>query len=644
MSDEESQIVDAVEDLEVNDGSDNEEKKVETKAKPKGKKGKPLRGKKAKLAAKKAKATKVKAAEEKEAASESAQVRNEFADVLGDTATGVCEWRTTTGNLISRETSKDVKIDHFSLQSHGKVLITDTLIEFTIGRRYGLIGSNGCGKSTFLKALANREVPIPAHIDIFLLDCEAEPSDLNAVSWVIVELQNTQKKLELLIEKIIEIEGPDSEKLEMIYERLDRIDGATMESKASELLYGLGFSVDMMAKPTKDMSGGWRMRVALAKALFIKPTLLLLDEPTNHLDLQACVWLEEYLSTYPTCLVVVSHSQDFLNGVCTNITHITPKMKLMSYSGNYDVYVQTRKENEIQQMKIYEKEQDDIKHLKHFIASCGTFSNLVRQAKSKQKILDKMEEAGLTPKVEPEKRLNFRFQSCEQLAPPVLMFNDVGFSYDGNMKNALYKDCTFGVDLDTRMALVGPNGVGKSTLLKLMLGDLEPLEGTVRRHSHLTIARYHQHSEEILIGDMTPLNFMAHYYLDKVKKEEEEWRAHLGRYGISGKLQKQNINTLSDGICTRIIFAMIALERPHMLLLDEPTNHLDMECIDSLADAINAFEGGLVLVSHDFRLIDQVAKEIWVCDKKTVRPWQGGIRGYKKSLIAEMKQNSFKPK
>ena len=227
-------------------------------------------------------------------------------------------YRNCTGVLISQPRALDVKIGGFTLAAYGKELIKDTQIELTIGRRYGLIGSNGSGKSAFLKCLAAREVPVPDHIDIFLLEEEVAAEEKSPTEVVIYEVQEEMKRLEAESERLLEEEGPESELLQDVYSRLDAMDPSTFEVRAGRLLYGLGFSKEFMAKKTKDLSGGWRMRVALAKALFIKPTLLLLDEPTNHLDLEACVWLENYLATYDRCLVVVSHSQDFLNGVsCT---------------------------------------------------------------------------------------------------------------------------------------------------------------------------------------------------------------------------------------------------------------------------------------------------------------------------------------
>merc|ERR1719183_1101969 len=238
----------------------------------------------------------------------------------------------------------------------------------------------------------------------------------------------------------------------------------------------------MMARKTKHMSGGWKMRVALARALFIKPSLLLLDEPTNHLDLGACVWLERYLATYPSILMLISHSQDFLNGVCTNTMQLTQKGTLVNWGGNYDMYVKTRQEHEVNQMTKYKKEQDDIAHLKDFIRSCGTFSNLRKQADSKQKILDKMFEAGLTEEPKPDPSYSYVFPESEQIPPPVVAFNEVSFSYSGKKEDYLYQELDLGVDLDSRIALVGPNGAGKSTLLKLMRDELSPCEGNINRN------------------------------------------------------------------------------------------------------------------------------------------------------------------
>lgn len=381
------------------------------------------------------------------------------------------------------------------------------------------------------------------------------------------------------------------------------------------------------------------MRVALAQALFVEPMLLLLDEPTNHLDLGACVWLEEYLAKYPNTLLFTSHSEDFMNGVCTNIMQLTQKGTLVTWSGNYAAYVKTRTELEKNQLTAWKKETDDIAHLQAFIRSCGTYKDMLIQAASKQKIIDKMVDKGLTEKPEVDPTYAFSFPDSEKISPPVLAFGNVSFSYSGKKEDHLYENLELGVDLDSRIALVGPNGAGKSTLLKLMLADIEPTEGEVKKSGKLRIGHYNQHSEAVLDLEKTPLQFLKDLYPNGIittagltKMEDPAWRGRLGSFGITGEFQTRKMNTMSDGMKTRVVMLLISLVNPHVLLLDEPTNHLDMQCIDALAAAINKFTGGLVLVSHDFRLIGQVAKEIWVCDNKTIAPWNGDIQSYKTHL------------
>ncbi|CUS24191.1 LAQU0S14e02256g1_1 [Lachancea quebecensis] len=538
--------------------------------------------------------------------------------------------RVVTGVLDSLETSRDVKMSSVSLLFHGKVLIQDSQLELNYGRRYGLLGENGCGKSTFLKSLATREYPIPEHIDVYLLDEPAEPSEFSALDYVVNEAQNELKRLEDLVEKTILEEGPESDVLEGLYERMDSLDPSTFESRAAVILIGLGFNSKTIKKKTKDMSGGWKMRVALAKALFVKPTLLLLDDPTAHLDLEACVWLEEYLKRFDRTLVLVSHSQDFLNGVCTNMIDMRLQ-RLIAYGGNFDSYVKTRTEQETNQMKQYAKQQEEIAHIKKFIASAGTYANLVRQAKSRQKILDKMEADGLIEAVVPDKVFSFRFPEVERLPPPVLAFDDISFAYDGKAENNLYEHLNFGVDMDSRIALVGPNGVGKSTLLKIMTGELSTQSGRVSRHTHVKLGVYSQHSQEQLDLNKSPLEFVRDKF-SHISQDFQYWRGQLGRYGLTGEGQTSQMGTLSEGQRSRVVFALLALQAPNVLLLDEPTNGLDIATIDSLAEAINDFNGGVVVVSHDFRLLDKIAKDIFVVENKTATRWDGSILDYKNKL------------
>ncbi|EEQ38142.1 ABC transporter ATP-binding protein ARB1 [Clavispora lusitaniae] len=538
--------------------------------------------------------------------------------------------RVTTGVLESLETSRDIKISSLSLLFHGKVLIQDSTLELNYGRRYGLLGENGCGKSTLLKSLAAREFPVPEALDIYLLNEPAEPSEWSALEYVVKEAEAELKRVEDLVEDIIVRNGPEDPSLEGLYERIDSMDPSTFESRAAVILHGLGFNGVTINKKTKDMSGGWKMRVALAKALFVKPTLLLLDDPTAHLDLAACVWLEEYLKRWDRTLILVSHSQDFLNGVCTNMIDMRMKL-LLQYGGNYDSYVKTRAEQETNQMKQYNKQQEEIAHIKKFIASAGTYANLVKQAKSRQKILDKMEADGLIQPVVPDKTFTFRFPEVEKLPPPVLAFDDMSFSYSGKEEDNLYEHLDIGIDMDSRVALVGPNGIGKSTLLKLFQGILVPQKGRVIQHTHIKLGVYSQHSADQLDLTKTPLEFIRDKF-PNISQDFQYWRQQLGRYGLTGEGQTSQMATLSEGQRSRVVFALLAIEAPNLILLDEPTNGLDLATIDSLADAINAFNGGVVVVSHDFRLLDKVAKDIFVIENKTATRWEGSILDYKKKL------------
>ncbi|XP_058792505.1 ATP-binding cassette sub-family F member 2 [Phymastichus coffea] len=549
------------------------------------------------------------------------------------------EARACTGSLASHPRSRDIKISNFSVTFHGCELMQDTMLELNCGRRYGLLGANGSGKSTLLSVLGNREVPIPDAIDIFHLTREMPASDKSALQCV-MEVDEERVRLEKLAEELVDCPEEDAqEQLMDVYERLDDMAADTAEARAAHILHGLGFTAKMQNTPTKDFSGGWRMRIALARALYVKPHLLLLDEPTNHLDLDACVWLEEELKTYKRILVIISHSQDFLNGICTNIIHLNKK-QLKYYTGNYDAFVKTRMELLENQAKQYNWEQDQIAHMKNYIARFGHGSaKLARQAQSKEKTLAKMVAQGLTEKVTNDKVLNFYFPSCGTIPPPVIMVQNVSFRYadDGRW---IYKNLEFGIDLDTRLALVGPNGAGKSTLLKLLYGDLVPTNGMIRKNSHLRIGRYHQHLHELLDLDMSPLDYMMKSFPEV--KEREEMRKIIGRYGLTGRQQICPIRQLSDGQRCRVVFAWLAWKVPHLLLLDEPTNHLDMETIDALADAINDFDGGMVLVSHDFRLINQVADQIWVCENGAVTQWRGNILDYKEHLKSKVIKDNQK--
>jgi len=549
--------------------------------------------------------------------------------------------------------ARDINVTNVTLQHHGGILLDESHVVLNHGNRYGLVGRNGCGKSSFLKALGARALPIPNSIDIFFLKEEIEPSDTVTALEAVMSVDDERLKLEARAEELNDLmaavlddpdkftsspEGSDEpaksveelqeeiiDALNSVYERLDDLDADTAEMRARSILSGLGFSHQMQSKVTKDFSGGWRMRVSLARALFIQPVCLLLDEPTNHLDMEAVIWLEDYLSKWKRILLLVSHSQDFLNNVCSHMIHLDQFKSLKYYNGNYDTFIKTIGEAEVNQMKQYKWEQEQIKSMKEYIAINQSKNS--KQAESKRKVLQKMERSGLTKKPEPEKSLNFKFSDPGHLPPPVLAFHDVSFGYPGC--EPLYDNVNFGVDLDSRIALVGPNGAGKTTLVKLMASELVATSGDIRPHGHLKLGRFTQHFVDVLNLEQTPLEFFQTLYPTDPLIEQ---RSYLGRFGISGKMQIRKMSELSDGQKSRVVLAKLGRDVPHILLLDEPTNHLDMESIDALADAVNKYTGGLVLVSHDMRLISQVANEIWICDKKKITKYKGDIMNFKMDL------------
>eukprot|EP00970_Alexandrium_tamarense_P008749 scaffold1693_cov263-Alexandrium_tamarense.AAC.3 len=432
---------------------------------------------------------------------------NPAAEQLASEGT-ICTFASSRKGVDAR--SRDVNVQNFTLQHKGFVMLDGTAIVLNHGNRYGLIGRNGCGKSTLMKALGVRAIPIPSGIDIFHLKEEVEPSGEMTALDAVMSVDEERARLEQEVEDLNmaltaltdaaesgndgpSMEGDEDDKLTLdekqeilmdlltsTYERLDALDADTAETRARSILQGLGFTHAMQSKFTKDFSGGWRMRVSLARALFIQPTLLLLDEPTNHLDMEAVIWLEDYLSKWDKILLLISHSQDFLNNVTTHTIHFTNKRKLEYYDGNYDQFVKTKSELEENQMKQYNWEQDQIKSMKEYIARFGHgTSKNAKQAQSKQKVLDKMVRGGLVTKPEVEKPMNFKFPDPGHLPPPVLAFHDVSFGYPNC--EPLYTNVNFGVDLDSRVALVGPNGAGKVSLncivvLMCTLNDNEELE------------------------------------------------------------------------------------------------------------------------------------------------------------------------
>jgi len=434
-----------------------------------------------------------------------------------------------------------------------------------------------------------------------------------------------------------------------VYDRLDELNSDDAEARAATILAGLGFSGEDQKRQTKEFSGGWRMRIALAQALFVQPDLLLLDEPTNHLDVHAVTWLEEFLKTWEKTVVTVSHDRAFLNSVTTH-TIFCKRKRLWYYGGNYDTFLRVRAEQRTNQQAIAAQQGRKVEHLKQFIARFGHgHKKMAKQAQSRMKMLGKLqEEMGTVDFDDPYLQLNF--PSASSLPPPCISVIEAAFGYTED--RILYKGLNFGIDMDSRIAIVGPNGAGKSTFLKLLDQSLMPVEGTVRQHPKLMIARFTQHHLEMMVPEEDAVTHMRR--LGGGIKEDgtsdvtvEEARKYLGRFGLQGDLALNPVKCLSGGQKSRLAFAQLAWKSPHILLLDEPTNHLDLETIEGLAMALNQFEGGVCLVSHDDRLVSMVADELWVVmpgpSKEvpgTVTVFEGSFDEYKEMLRDEfMKKN-----
>lgn len=562
--------------------------------------------------------------------------------------------------------SRDVRVEKLTMRAKGKILLDNASLSIVNGRRYGLVGPNGKGKSTLLRMIARRQIPVPDYIDVLLVEQEVVGDDCTALEAVVaadVELMNLREEEKELNEKLgsLTLEGREgaataaeenadeeaNQRLNEIYERMQELGSSTAEARASKILHGLGFTEAMQRRPTKSFSGGWRMRISLARALYIKPTLLLLDEPTNHLDLRAVLWLEEYLNRWKKTLVVVSHDREFLNSITTDIIHLHDET-LTNYRGNFvqfeEMYEQKRREVN----KAFERYEKQMKAAK---ASGSKVKQNKVQEKAKQQQKDKAkrgagkkggaaeEDVAVVPKKWNDYSVNFHFPEPTELTPPLLQLIDAGFMYPGR-EDFRMSNLNLGVDMGSRVAIVGPNGAGKSTLLNLLAGDLEPTEGEMRRSHRLRIGRYSQHFVDVLTMDTNPVSYLLEKFPQEATKPEQ-MRAILGKFGLAGHNHLQPILKLSGGQKARVVFAAISLSNPHILLLDEPTNHLDMQSIDALADALEEYTGGVIIVSHDARLLSRVCDdeeraEVWIVDNGTVTRYNGDFEDYRDDLIREI--------
>ncbi|XP_049431527.1 ATP-binding cassette sub-family F member 3 [Epinephelus fuscoguttatus] len=534
--------------------------------------------------------------------------------------------------------SYDIRIENFDVSFGERCLLQGAELSLATGRRYGLIGRNGLGKTTLLKMLASRNLRVPAHISILHVEQEVEGDDTAALQSV---LQSDTLREELLTEERTlnariasgTADGMESVRLSEIYGKLEEIEADKAPARASVILAGLGFSPKMQQQATKEFSGGWRMRLALARALFARPDLLLLDEPTNMLDVRAILWLENYLQTWQSTILVVSHDRNFLNAVVTDIIHLHSQ-RLDSYRGDYENFIKTKEDRLKNQQREYEAQLQYRQHIQVFIDRFRYNANRAAQVQSKLKLLERLPE--LKP-LEKESEVTLRFpDNFEKLSPPILQLDEVEFYYSADQP--LFSGLNLSADLESRICIVGENGAGKTTILKLLMGELTPVGGVRQAHRNLKIGYFSQHHVDQLDLNVCSVELLLNRFPGRT---EEEYRHQLGGYGITGELATRPVASLSGGQKSRVAFAQMTMPCPNFYILDEPTNHLDMETIEALAKALNKFRGGVMLVSHDERLIRLVCKELWVCETGKVRRIDGGFDEYRDILQEQFRKEGY---
>jgi ATP-binding cassette subfamily F protein 3 len=528
-----------------------------------------------------------------------------------------------------------IKITDASLRRGPRLLFDCVNLSFHSGQRIGITGANGIGKTSLFAVLDGTlqtdsgDVSIPSATEIASVSQEVQAVTIKAVAYVM----EGDKKLGIAKEKLRQAELKNSgHELALAYEMYEEVDGYTAETRAAKLLAGLGFSQVEQQKSFAEFSGGWRMRLNLARALMCPSDLLLLDEPTNHLDLDAIIWLEHWLLGYEGMLLLISHDRDFLDAVSTHIVHIE-NQRMTSYTGNYSKFEEQRAAQLAGQQAAYVKQQREIKHIQFFVDRFRAKASKAKQAQSRLKALSRLE---VINSAQIDSPFSFRFEEPKKMPTQLVAVSNADIGYGDDI---VLKNISMSIVPGDRIGLLGANGAGKSTLIKALVGDLLPICGDVDRANDLKVSYFAQHQVEQLRSDETPLSFLKRV---EPKASEGELRKHLGGFAFSGNAALAPIGPFSGGEKARLVLAAIIRQKPNLLLLDEPTNHLDLQMRHALSLALQGFQGALVVVSHDRHLLQSVSDSLKFVHDGEVEDFSGDLDDYARWLIqsrAETKQS-----
>ena len=518
-------------------------------------------------------------------------------------------------------------INDLSYRIEGRPILEDATAGIPTGHKVGLVGRNGTGKTTLLKIICGDLTPdmgsitVPKGARIGHIAQEAPGGEESIIDWV---LAADTERAALLAEAEL---AYDAHRIGAIHERLADIDAHSAPARAAQILAGLGFDEEAQQRPCGALSGGWRMRVALAAVLFLEPEILLLDEPTNYLDLEGALWLESYLRSYPHTVLIVSHDRELLNRAVGAILHLE-RGKLTLYSGGYDDFEEARREKQRLELKLKKKQDEERRRIQVFIDRFKAKATKAAQAQSRVKALAKMQPiaAQMESRVAP-----FQLpQPVKPLASPLMRLEEVAIGYASD--RPVLTGLNLRIDQDDRIALLGQNGNGKSTFAKLIAGKLPPLSGSVFGAKRVDVGYFAQHQ----LDELNPLKTPYDHMLDLMPEATEaQRRARLGSYGFSADKADTKCANLSGGEKARLLLALAAFHGPHLLILDEPTNHLDVDSREALVHALTEYEGAVILISHDRHLIEACADRLWVVRDGSVKAYDGDMDSYRAELLAE---------